>query len=65
MRHNDPLQAAISDPHDQRLDYLSKFSDMALEMAGTQGKRIKPFSKDTANAIHHTCNGLVDFCRNV
>ena len=37
---------------------------MAPEMAGTQGKRIKQFSKDTVNAIHHTCNGLVDLCRN-
>ena len=44
MRHNDPLQAAISDPHDKRLDYLLEFGDMALEMAGTQGKRIKQFS---------------------
>ena len=65
VRHNDPLQAAISDPHDKRLDYLLEFGDMALEMAGTQGKQIKQFSKDTANAIHHTCNGLVDLCRNI
>ena len=65
VRHNDPLQAAISDPHDKRLDYLLEFGDMALEMAGTQGKRIKQFSKDTANAIHHTCNGLVDVCRDL
>ena len=34
-------------------------------MKGDQGKRYKQFTRDTAQAIHHTCNGIVSLCRSL
>ena len=62
-RHNDPLQAVINNPDDNRLNLILQFGDMALKMAGPKGKCIKHLSKDTATCIHQTCYGLVDLCR--
>lgn len=64
-RRNDPLQAAVSDPEDGRLDTVLQFGEMAQQMAGRQGKRQKQLTRDTAKAIHHTCNGLVSLCRHL
>lgn len=64
-RHRDPLQAEISDPNDERLDTLLQFGEMALGMAGRQGKRQKQLTRDTAQAVFHTCSGLVDLCRHL
>ena len=36
---------------------------MALHMKGGQGKRYKEFTRDTAQAIHHTCKFTVSLCR--
>ena len=63
VRHNDPWQAVISDPNDSRLDIILEFGNMAKNMAGKQGPGVKQLSKDTALALYHTCNGLVDLCR--
>jgi hypothetical protein len=63
IRRNDDLQAAISDPCDERLETILKFGDMALQMGGKQGKRQKQLTRDTSQAIFHTCNGLVNLCR--
>lgn len=65
IRQNDNLQAAISDPCDERLGTVLAFGDMALQMAGKQGKRQKQLTRDTAQAIFHTCNGLVSLCRHL
>ena len=65
IRHNNSLCAPISSPDDPRLDIILEFGDMALEMGGPQGKRVKQLSRDTACAIHHTCNGLVSLCRHL
>ena len=65
VRHNDPLQAVISDPNDSRLDIILEFGNMAKNMIGKQGQRVKQLSKDTALALYHTCNGLVDLCRHL
>ena len=65
IKRNDGLQAAVSDPGDPRLDMLLRFGDMALQMAGKQGKRQKQLTRDTAQAIFHTCNGLVSLCRHL
>ena len=65
MRHNDPLQAVISDPNDSRLDIILEFGNMAKNMAGKQGQRVKQLSKDTSLALYHTCNGFVDLCRHL
>ena len=62
-RRNDDLKAPVSDPHDPRLDTLLRFGDMALQMGGKQGKRQKQLTRDTSQAIFHTCNGLVSLCR--
>ena len=34
-------------------------------MKGGQGKHCKQFTRDTAQAIHHTCNGIVSLCRSL
>lgn len=65
IRQNDALQAAVSDPGDPRLDMLLKFGDMAQQMAENQGRRQKQLTRDTAQAIYHTCNGLVSLCRHL
>ena len=38
---------------------------MALQMKGGQGKRYKQFTRDAAQAIHHTCNGIISLCRSL
>ncbi|GFO34950.1 transposable element p transposase [Plakobranchus ocellatus] len=65
VRQNDHLQAAIGDPNDERLETILNFGNMALQMAGKQGKRQKQLTRDTAQAIFHTCNGLVSLCRHL
>ena len=65
VRHNDALQAAITDPCDERLETVLSFGEMALQMAGKQGKRQKQLTRDTAQAVFHTCNGLVCLCRHL
>ena len=65
VRLRDKLRAVVTDPSDERLDTLLQFGDMAEEMAGRQGTRRKQFTRDTAQAIKHTCYGLVSLCRNL
>ena len=38
---------------------------MFLNMAGRQGKRLRHLTNDTATAIQHTCNGLVELTRHI
>ena len=64
-RLNDVLRAPITDPDDERLTYLQEFGNMALQMAGKQGSRVKQLSQDTAKALYYTCNGLVDMTRHL
>lgn len=61
-RRNDSLQAPVSSPDDERLTEIIKFGDMAKAMSGRQGKRQKQLTKDTAQGIYHTCQGLVSLC---
>ncbi|GFO33315.1 transposable element p transposase [Plakobranchus ocellatus] len=65
VRKNDHLQAAIGDPNDERLETILNFGNMALQMARKQGKRQKQLTRDTAQAIFHTCNGLISLCRHL
>ena len=59
-RHNDPLEKVIEDPDDYRLDLIANFGEMTMKMStASQGKRVKQLTKDTSQAIHHTCNGVV------
>ena len=65
IHRRDPLRAPISDPDDDRLQTLLNFGEMVLEMAGRQGKRQKQLTRDTAQAVHHTSNGLVSLCHHL
>ena len=65
IRNRQPLQAVISDREDTRLDFILEFGRMCLKMSGTQGKRVKQLSKDSATSIYQTCYGLVDLSRHL
>ena len=55
----------VQDPLDERLNTILQFGEMTLQMKGGQGKRYKQFNLDTAQAIHHTYNGIVRLCRSL
>ena len=63
VRFNNKLQAVVQDPLDERLNTILQFGEMALHMKAGQGKRYKQFTRDTAQAIHHTCKCIVNLCR--
>ena len=65
IRHRDEFEAVVSDKKDRRLDMLLEFGNMAIKMKNRYGKRQKQLSSDTAKAIHHTCHGIVDLCKNL
>ena len=65
VRFNNKLQAVVQDPYDRRLNTILQFGEIALQMKGGQGKRCKQFTRDTAQAIHYTCNGIVSLCRSL
>ena len=65
VKFNNKLQAVVQDTCDKRLNTILQFGEMALQMKGGQGKRCKQFTWDTAQAIHHTCNGIVSLCRSL
>ena len=44
------------------LDFIIEFSQMALDISGSQDTHIKQLSKHTATAILYTCNGIVSLC---
>ena len=63
VRFNNKLQAVVQDPLEERLNTILQFGEMALQMKSGQGKRYKQFTRDTAQAIHHTFNGIVSLCK--
>ena len=44
----------VQDPLEERLNTIPQFGEMALQMKSGQRKRYKQFTRDTAQAIHHT-----------
>ena len=61
IRHNDPLQAVVCDPDDERLKYVCSFGDMALQIKAILNKsRVQQLTTDTAKGIYQTCHGIVD-----
>ena len=51
IRHNNPLEAVIKSPDDERLVYLLDMANMFLKMRKPEGgKRKGTLTKDTANA---------------
>ena len=65
VRFNNKLQAVVQDPLEERLNTILQFGEMALQMKSGQGKRYKQFTRDTAQAIHHTWCGIVSLCRSL
>ena len=63
VRFNNKLQAVVQDPLEERLNTILQFGEMALQMKSGQGKRYKQFTRDTAQAIHYTFNGIVSLCK--
>ena len=63
IRLKDSLRDPISSNNDFRLDDLIEFSEMMNKLTFIQGKRVKCLTKDTSNALHHTCQGLVDLSK--
>ena len=63
VRFNNKLQAVVQELLDKRLNAIPQFGEMALQMKGGQGKRYKQFTRDTAQAIHYTFNGIVSLCK--
>ena len=63
IRHNNPL-GVITNEDDERLKFLCRFGDMALQMKPSSG-RIRQLTVDTAKAIFQTCHGIVDLCINL
>ena len=55
----------VQNPLDERLNTILQFGEMTLRMKGGQGKHCKQFTRDTAQTIHHTCNGIVSLCRSL
>ena len=66
VNKNDEMQAVIIDQNYKRLPTILEFGEMAISMAcSVQDNCTKELSKDTALAIHRTCNGVVDLCRDL
>ena len=65
LRKKDPLRKTVSDVQDENLQYLRDFAKLSKSMRGKQGKRIKSLTKDTSEAIEHTCYGLVEMCEHL
>lgn len=65
IRHRNELEAVFTDPEDSRLKNVIEFGQMALEMKGPVKKRVKQLTRDTATAIHHTCNGIVNLIKHL
>ena len=60
---NDPFRGVIEDENDPKLAYLVQFGEMCLKMKSTPKHRVKQLTRDTALAIHQTCNGLVELAK--
>ena len=65
IRHNDEMEAVVSDPNDQRLDFLMDFGNMSLKMKSGGKNRTRQLTRDTALALHQTCHGIVELCRHL
>ena len=63
IRMRDPDRAAITSPNDESLNKLLLVSRFAEEQAKYNGKRFKSLTKDTANCLYQTCNGMVELSK--
>ena len=61
MRHNDSRESVIRSAQDPSLKQLLDMADFFISIGKKpRGKRQKTLTKDTATALYHTLNGLVD-----
>jgi len=65
IRMKDECREAIRTKDAPSLLYLLEFGDMALKMTAVGTPRNKCLTKDTAQAIWHTCNGMVGLTRHL
>ena len=63
IRMRDPDRAAITSPNDESLNKLLLVSRFAEEQAKYNGKGFKSLTKDTANCLYQTCNGMVELSK--
>ena len=63
QRYRDPAKAVISSPDNERLLFLLQLGVMAEQMTAKQGKRHCQLTRDTGNALSHTCQGLVSLSK--
>ena len=59
-RHRDPLKKPIETGNYSNILFLEDMANMATQMRGQQGKRIKSLTRDTSIAVYHTCKGLIE-----
>ena len=59
--HRDPLKKPIETGN--YILFLEDIANMATQMRGQQGKRIKSLTRDTSIDVYHTCNGLIELSK--
>ena len=65
IRFNDPLRSPIRSLDSSNLEFLVHFASVVDGMKPLSGVRMKQLTKDTANALSHTCRALVDLSRHM
>ena len=65
VRFNNKLQAVVQGPLDERSNTFLQFGEVLLQMKGGQSKLYKQLTRDIAQEIHHTCNGIVSLHRSL
>ena len=63
MKDTDPLKKTIETGNDSNILFLEDMANMATQMRGQQGKRIKYLTRDTCIAVYHTCKGLIELSK--
>lgn len=58
VKLKDSLRGAIFSTEDPRLATLTEMSSFASQLKSTPGKREKQLTRDTSEALQHTCNAL-------
>ena len=53
----------ITSEADNNLSILNDIANLATKMCGKQGKRNKTLTRDTSEALSHTCHGLVSLAK--
>ena len=62
-RQRDPLKKPIETGNDSNILFSEDMANMATQMCGQQGKRIKSLGRDTSIAVYHTCKGLIELSK--